>query len=290
MWRGVMAGLVAMAVPAGLDAGSATPLPARIEPAGFGAPSFDEGFAALDAGADQIRPAHPHRWRTVHGYGGADALSNRQLSAMSLAVDARFDGTDHGESLGLDPFAITPDGLTITARKVSPELAARMFGHGWASGLLTTKFSFSQLHGYFEAEMDLPACEKGAWPAFWLLPVNGQWPVHGEIDAPETIGGGEVWWSTVASVAGKRVTTHQRTPADCARGWHRYGVLWRADRVGFYYDRKLVGEEATPADWTEPMFLLLDLAVGGSWPGPPDAGVSEISMRVRRVMAWKDRK
>jgi hypothetical protein len=255
----------------------------------LGEPSFDERFSSLDWGVDQTRPARPHKWRTVFGYGGPASPGNRQLSALALAVDRDFRGQDGGAPLGIDPFSIGPDGLTITATKVGADKAARMWGKTWASGVLTTKFSFSQLHGYFEADMDLPTCVKGAWPAFWLLPVNGTWPEHGEIDVPETIGNGKIYWSvkTRPSAPGKDGGSQFTSPGNCTRGWHRYGVLWRSDAIGFYYDRKLVAQTPTPPDYSVPMFMLLNLAVGGSWPGNPDPSLRQVSMQVRRVTAWK---
>ncbi|HWU04488.1 MAG TPA: glycoside hydrolase family 16 protein [Novosphingobium sp.] len=261
-------------------------LPAVIDPGTFGPPSFDEDFAHFDAGTDQTRPAHPHRWRTVKGDGGPAAPANRAMSAMSLAVDADYRGTDNGAPLGINPFTTGPQGLTITARKVSPALQARMFGRQWASGLLTTKFSFEQHQGYFEADMDLPVCQKGAWPAFWVVPAKGPWPLHGEIDMPETIGDGKIHWGTISGATGRKEEAHVVTPGDCSRSWHRYGMLWQGDSVGYYYDRHLVGQAKAAADYTEPMYIILNLAVGGSWPGPPDPAATQITMRVRRVSAW----
>jgi len=261
-------------------------LPRQIDVGEFGQPSFAEDFRTLDWGTDQIRPEKPHRWRTVHGYGGPDADGNRALSRTTLAVDPNFAGRGGKAPLGIQPFSIGPDGLTITARRADPGLKDALFGRTWTSGLLTTKFSFAQLHGYFEAEMDLPVCEKGAWPAFWMLPRTLGWPLHGEIDAPEAIGDGELYWSTHTKAPGQKGFQATSTPG-CARGWHRYGVLWREDRIGFYYDRRLVAETQTPADYTEPMFLLLNLAVGGSWPGEPEEEATEMTMRVREVRAWR---
>jgi len=261
--------------------------PERIDVAPFGKPTFEDDFRTLDWGVDQVKPARPHRWRTVHGYGGPAAAGNRALSRTTLAVDPDFAGAGGTKPLGLRPFATSREGLTITARRADPAQKAALFGRTWTSGLLTTKFSFAQLHGYFEAEMDLPVCDKGAWPAFWLLPRNLGWPRHGEIDAPETVGTGKLFWSIHTLANGKHDGSQAVTPVGCERGWHRYGVLWQRDRIGFYYDRRLVGQMATPADYTEPMFLLFDLAVGGSWPGEPPATTNSIAMRVRSVRVWK---
>lgn len=277
---------IAKAATAAARVATGRPLPARIDDGGLRKQTFADEFRTLDWGTDQEKPAKPHRWRTVHGYGGPAAADNRALSRTTLAVDRNFAGVGRKAPLGIDPFSTGADGLTITARKADPKLHAALFGRRWTSGLLTTKFSFAQRHGYFEAVMDLPVCQKGAWPAFWLAPRKPGWPLYGEIDAPEAIGDGKLYWSTLSKATGKKTETHKIIPGDCTRGWHRYGVLWRADKIGFYYDRRLIGQTATPADYSEPMYLLLNLAVGGSWPGEPAAATDRITMRVRSVRAW----
>jgi hypothetical protein len=281
---------LAMAACLALPARAADPatpgLPATLTPEAMGKPAFEEKFNELDAGPDQTRPAHPHRWRTVYGNGGPASVANRSVGGLSLGVDRAFGGSDNGAPLGIDPFSTGPQGLTITARKADPALQPRLFGKAWTSGQLTTKFSFEQKYGYFEAEMDLPTCVKGAWPQFWLMPATGPWPLHGEIDFPETVGTGKIFWTAHSGASGRHDHTQIVSQGDCARGWHRYGVLWRPDGIGYYYDRHLVGQAPTPADFTEPMYLILDLTVGGSWPGAPDPATTQVTMRVRHVAAW----
>ncbi|MDE1917063.1 MAG: glycoside hydrolase family 16 protein [Sphingomonadales bacterium] len=211
---------------------------------------------------------------------------------MSLGIDPDYrgmpvPGTEKDAPLGINPFATGPEGLTITARRVSPSLQARLFGRSWATGQLTTKFSFAQKQGYFEAEMNLPTCEKGAWPALWLLPAKGPWPLHGEIDFPETVGDGKVYWTVHTGQGGAHGHSQVVTKGDCAHGWHQYGVMWLPDRIGFYYDGDLVGQSATPSDFTEAMFLIVNLTIGGSWPGAPDPAATQIAMRVKYVKAWR---
>ncbi len=246
-----------------------------------GAPVFEERFRTLDAGPDQAKPgARSHRWRTIVK-GGADAAT-RSLSASTYFGDA---------TTAVNPFTIGPGGLTVTATRQ----AGLPFGKTWNSGLLSTKFSFSFLHGYAETRADLPTCVKGAWPApLWLLPVSGEWPLHGEVDAPEQIGKvdprtglGANHWGVISKSAGNPSHWEQQTPMPCARGWHTYGVLWRSDLIGFYLDRRLVAQTATPSDFTEPMYLLMDLNVGGAWPGAPDSSLNSVQMSVERVSVWR---
>lgn len=232
--------------------------PATILPSG--PPTFDERFTTWDAGPDvndQVKPLH--RWRTIDKAG-----SQTMFGHSTLVSDAAFSKVNGA--------------LAITATK-------RADGQ-WVSGFASTKFSFSQLRGYFEFEADVPVCTKGLWPALWMLPAEAAfgWPLFGEIDVLETIGDGRLYQTIHSSVFGTPGSF--AVPASCTRGWHRYGVLWRAKTISFYVDRKLTRTIATPADFTRPMYLIIDLAAGGSWGGTPT--VSREQMFVRRVAAWKE--
>lgn len=262
---------------AGIGTVRAEPLPEVYVPRGQ--PVFEDLFRTLDAGPDRGGGTkQPHRWRTI--VKGGDDAAARSLSADTYFGDA---------TTGVDPFATGAEGLTVTATR-RPGLP---FAKSWNSGFLSTKLTFSFFHGYAEVSADLPTCVKGAWPApLWLLPVSGPWPAHGEIDAPETTGKvdpttgmGANHWAVLSSATGK-TGWGESTPMTCLRGWHTYGVLWRADQIGFYLDRKLVASTATPADYTEPTYLVMDLIVGGAWPGPPDPSLQKVQMRVRRVSVW----
>jgi Ca2+-binding RTX toxin-like protein len=61
------------------------------------------------------------------------------------------------------------------------------------------------------------------------------------------------------------------TVADTSAGYHTYAVDWEADKITFYFDNKQVYQCDTPADMHKPMFMLANLTVGGSWPGPVDS-------------------
>lgn len=255
-------------------------------------PSFVEDFRTFDRGTDQVRPAKPHRWRTVFGYGGALAVHNRELSGTSVAMSPEFAGVRAGEPgprpLGLDPFVHRPGELTILAQKTPPAARPLLWNRPYYSGSLSTKFSFSQLFGYFEVEAKLPR-GKGMWPAFWLLPVTGQWPEAGEVDVFEALGDPRAIYTT--AIFGKDRKAHQRIalPFDSSADFHRYGVLWAPDKLTWYVDRKPVFAAPTPPALKKtPMFMLLSFAVGGPWGGYPDANtVFPGRYVVRRVSAWR---
>jgi len=275
---------------------AAAPLPDVIDPAAFGAPTFSEDFSQFDWGQDQVRPPKPHRWRTVLGAGGPLATGNRSLSNGSVFVDKDFTGVRDGkpgtEPLGIDPFRLDKgNGLSIIAIPTPAEVKPWVWERPYASGVITTKFSFSQLFGYFEVRARLPV-GKGLWPAFWLLPLQGQWPANGELDIFEGLGSAREIYCTVISPTIPKGTTSQKKvslPFDVDADWHLYGAAWTADEIIWYVDRKAVYRYPTPADMkSQPMFMLLNLTVGGSWGGYPDARTKfPAELRINRVRAWK---
>lgn len=154
----------------------------------------------------------------------------------------------------------------------------------YTSARLKTLGKFSQAYGRFEARMQLPL-GKGIWPAFWMLGddiKSAGWPKAGEIDIMENIGEAGVMYSTLHGPGysgAKGISKKFLLPADEAvnTGFHVYAVEWTADDIKFFFDDKLIVER-TPKDLPEgtawvydhPFFLLLNVAVGGAWPGNPD--------------------
>lgn len=204
-------------------------------------------------------------WRTTYGDGTQTGLDRRTLSdngELELYVDSRLaDG--HG-SLGLDPFRAHNGYLDILAEPTPRPLVTRLEGHPYISGVITTQPTFSQRYGYFEIRAKLPS-GKGLWPAFWLLPEDMSWPP--EIDVFESVGDASKIYSTVHS--------NLRPSADISAKvrpnmFHTYAVAWDKSRTAFFVDGREIGGQATPPDLNKPMFMIANLAVGGTWPGNPD--------------------
>ena len=206
-------------------------------------------------------------WRTTFGPGDEKGLDRRTLpdnGELELYVDARL--ADASGPIGIDPFRAHDGVIDILASPTPPQLKARLGGHPYVSGVITSQPSFSQTYGYFEMRAKLPS-GKGLWPAFWLLPQDQSWPP--EIDVLEAVGDGGDIHSTVHSTlkpTAVDVETH------VARGaFHTFAVAWDRNRVAWYIDGRKTGEQQTPADLNKPMYVLANLAVGGDWPGAPDA-------------------
>jgi beta-glucanase (GH16 family) len=154
----------------------------------------------------------------------------------------------------------------------------------YTSARLKTKTHFSQAYGRFEARIKLPG-GKGIWPAFWLLGDDvGKtgWPSSGEIDIMESIGDTTTVYGTLhgpgysgaSGLPGKYVLSGKKKFQD---KFHLFAVEWDPEVIRFFVDDVMYASK-TPQDvpqnskWVfdHPFFIILNLAVGGNWPGSPD--------------------
>ncbi len=157
----------------------------------------------------------------------------------------------------------------------------------YTSARLKTQGLFSQANGRFEARIKIPAGQ-GMWPAFWMLGNNITsvgWPACGEIDIMENIGrepgtvhGSLHGPSTVSNTSDATVPFSLPAGQNFADDFHLYAVEWEPGTVRFYVDSNLYGtftQSQRPAGGTwvfdHPFFIILNVAVGGSWPGSPNA-------------------
>jgi len=157
----------------------------------------------------------------------------------------------------------------------------------YTSARLKSQGLFSFWYGRLEAKMMLPESQ-GMWPAFWLLGDNIatiNWPDCGEADVMEHIDGSDpsnegydwVQGSIHGDNMGAGIQYH---PAGfSAAAWHTYGMIWTPGQIQYYVDSPAnVYATYTPSTQTGtwpfdqgPQFIILNLAVGGDWPGSPDA-------------------
>lgn len=157
-------------------------------------------------------------------------------------------------------------------------------GH-YTSARLKTQGKFSTAYGRVEARIKIPYGQ-GIWPAFWMLGNNQKdagWPACGEIDIMENIGREPgVVHGTVHGPGYAREygigRTFKLAAGRFADDYHIYAVEWAPERIDFIVD-SIVYHTVTPnslpagAKWVydHPFFVILNVAVGGNWPGNPDA-------------------
>lgn len=166
-------------------------------------------------------------------------------------------------------------------------VAQKTAAGAYTSARLKTQGLFSFQYGRIEARLKLPEGQ-GMWPAFWLLGNNiatVDWPACGELDVMEHIDGknpkneGFDWVQGSVHGTGLDGGIQYHPAGFSATGWHTYGMIWTRGEIQYYVDDPtnvyatfIAGKMAGtwPFD-AGPQFVLLNLAVGGNWPGSPDA-------------------
>lgn len=173
-------------------------------------------------------------------------------------------------------------------------------GTTYTSARLKTQGLVSFMFGRIEARMKLPESQ-GMWPAFWLLGnniVTINWPACGELDVmehidgnnpPPYVGGTAPGYDWIAgSVHGGASGSAEENGSEqyhasgfSGAAWHTYGMIWTKGEIQFYVDDpsniygtyKSIDSAWSPTPWPfdqGPQFLILNLAIGGDWPGSPD--------------------
>jgi beta-glucanase (GH16 family) len=204
-------------------------------------------------------------------------------------MDPRDKGCTHGDELQryLPENVIVSDGTVKLRAQKENYVAPDGEQYKYTSGMITTgkdkwdtttPAKFTYQYGYMEMRAKVPHGQ-GLWSAFWTLPWvksdPGLWPP--EIDVVETLG---------HDTAEAYMTYHWRghagepesngekwTGPDLSQDFHTYGVLWEPSAIRWFIDgrevRAAFTDDSNIASF--PQYLLANLAVGGSWPGAPEA-------------------
>lgn len=238
--------------------------------------AFDEDFGHPPSFYDPVtRPKG--RWKTNYWFGVQDTASPKGWEPRTLAPNGEMQY--YGDpSIGMSAFDWKPGTLTIAARPNRFADNPVTNGLPYLSGLITTEKSFSLTYGYFEARIAFPS-QKGIWPAFWLLPVpkgrGGQLQNPGttEIDVFESIGeAGKLYFTYYPELPNGEKKGNGfplQTDLDLSQ-FHTYGMLVTPKVLVWYLDGREV-RRAINKDYHQPLYMLLNLAIGGTWPGKPDA-------------------
>ncbi|MEU7026147.1 family 16 glycosylhydrolase [Streptomyces sp. NPDC046275] len=173
--------------------------------------------------------------------------------------------------------------LVITARRENPGNYTCWYGRcEYTSARLNTAGKFAQTYGTFEARMKMSRGQ-GMWPAFWMLGNDiGSvgWPQSGEIDVMENVGfepntvHGTIHGPGYSGSGG--IGAPYTIGSPFADAFHTFRVEWSPDRLVWKVDgvtyQTRTSADLGGRDWVfdHPFFLILNLAVGGYWPGDPD--------------------
>jgi beta-glucanase (GH16 family) len=224
-----------------------------------------KGAPRMQNEALSVREMEKKGWRLTF----RDEFNGRKLDQTKWS-DSYWYGRTHGNN-ELQYYA--PDGYELKNGILRLKAEKRRYeGHDYTSGMISSHGKFVQKYGYFEIRAKFPK-GKGYWPAFWLLPADvRKWPP--EIDVLEILGHepNKVY-----------MTLHWRDEAgrhkqkggswvgpDFSADFHVFAIEWKRGEIIWYVDgveRFRVNENVPD----EPMYLIANLAVGGDWPGAPDA-------------------
>ena len=169
----------------------------------------------------------------------------------------------------------------------------------YSSGMVTTgrdvsdtdkppKFSFQ--YGYVEVKANFPA-GTGLWPAIWLLPITHE--SRPEIDIFELLGDdvqlARLHIHYVDDEKERQSVGHKQFVPDLTDGWQTIGLNWQEDKVTWYLNGNQIWEVTEPeAIPHEPLYLILNLAVGGDYPGPPDSSTQfPAQVEIDYVRIWQ---
>ncbi|WP_328875687.1 family 16 glycosylhydrolase [Streptomyces sp. NBC_00287] len=172
--------------------------------------------------------------------------------------------------------------LVITARRENPANYQCWYGTcQYTSARLNTAGKFTAQYGHIEARIKVPRGQ-GMWPAFWMLGTPVNWPDSGEIDIMENVGyepstvHGTIHGPGYSGAGGIGAAYSLPNGQAFADAFHTFAIDWAPDSITWSVDGN-VYQRRTPADlggrswvFNKPFFLILNLAVGGYWPGDPD--------------------
>jgi beta-glucanase (GH16 family) len=200
-------------------------------------------------------------------------------------------------------FEVSDGTLKITARRQNINCPGQNgVSRSWTSGRINSKDKAEFLYGRIETRLRFLELRGGTWPAFWMLenriaedPIKGDndnvnWPNRGagEIDVWE-------WYAN----SGDRYITNFFNVGDCGGevrptypggasdvlAFHTYGIEWTADEITFFMDNNIVAQHdlSNCSQYEEPMFVLLNVAIGGSLGGNVDPQLNTATMEIDYV-------
>ena len=224
----------------------------------------------------------------------SDEFSGSALDDSKWGYDIGGDGWGNNELqyYRADNASVEGGFLIIEAREESFD------GRSYTSSRINTKDKFSFNYGRVDIRAAMPE-GKGLWPALWMLGENFSsvsWPYSGEIDIAEMIGGnglenqivGTAHWNNGGLYESNGVTKKPYAPVSygdnyslpgtetLANTFHIFGLTWTPNSItwhidGVQYHSMAIDSSANLAAFQKHFFLIFNVAVGGDWPGTPDA-------------------
>ena len=170
--------------------------------------------------------------------------------------------------------------------------------NSYDSARLTTQNKFEIYCGRIEARLQVPPGQ-GLWPAWWMLGRNiGSvgWPACGETDIMETVNQPNNWSAGSLHMTGDNYTwtaQYDLPSGNFSDGYHVFTCYWTPTSITYAIDGNNFSttNSGQPPSWpfNQPSFLLLNLAVGGNWPGAPNGSTPfPADYKVDYIHIYKD--
>ncbi|MDZ7723069.1 MAG: family 16 glycosylhydrolase [candidate division KSB1 bacterium] len=161
------------------------------------------------------------------------------------------------------------------------------------SARMKTQDRYEFNYGKIEARIKLDR-GKGLWPAFWMLGSNMSWPDCGEIDIMENINGESTIHGTAHWVSGGQLASYGQSVRNVdIEAFHTYTVIWDQQYIRWEFDgqeyNRLSITGASLSEFHQPFYIILNMAVGGQWPGPPDSTSLPAEMHVDYVRVYMNK-
>jgi beta-glucanase (GH16 family) len=209
------------------------------------------------------RTLEANKWSTYHKAWDLRTLAS--IGHQQLYVEQGY----KNQTFSINPHTINKGKLSLIAQR-SPnlELSEKL---PYISAMISTEKSYTPLYGYFEASLCLPL-GKGLWPAIWMIPSDGNDHLP-EIDIMESLGHQPdvIYQSThldnnalADTLYGSGMNIIQKG----SKSFYTYGLDWNQETITWYINGVQTYKVKNYA--FEPHYYIINLAVGGTWPGNPD--------------------
>lgn len=230
--------------------------------------------------------AAPEGWTQVW----ADEFDGKEIDFSKWGVEENGHGGGNGE---MQYYVDRKENIRVENGMLVIEAKKEKFNNAgvqkdYTSGRMRTHRRASWLYGRFEIRAKLPEGGKGVWPAIWMLPEGekyGGWAASGEIDIMEQVGHErDTVHGTLHYGGGWPKNLHTGEPFKLKSGnfgddFHVFALEWEKGAMRWYVDGELYQTQTKwsstggefPAPFDQPFYMVLNLAVGGQWPGAPAA-------------------
>lgn len=218
-----------------------------------------------------VIPVKAQNWGLVW----SDEFNNTTINTANWKFETGGGGWGNNE---LENYTARPENVSISNGNLMIIARKESFGgSNYTSTRMKTQGLQKWTYGKIEARIKLPAT-KGIWPAFWMLGENITqvgWPKCGEIDIMEHVNlepktNGTIHWDNNGHAQYGGDTTCD------VKKYHIYGIEWDNQTINWtldgkkYKDANIKNGINGTSEFHEPFFILLNMAVGGNWPGAPD--------------------